>query len=210
MTLEEIYTKLSGEPTLEELCALPVSRIWYPLGLWLGVNEVVLQNIKESEYSLSEKSISEEEEETETLKAVQVMFRLADAESLFSSDEEDCTSDTSDNEAELSKDEIVEYLKQKEMFEEFLKIKLSTEKFIMDLSAKENRLFMYLLQEVDSYQAVKWRKFLSKLSIDKQQSAQKFLKQKWIKRAMIIEALVRVGYREVAENYSCQEGKVRK
>ena len=210
MTLDEIHTKLSGIPTLQELCALPVSRIWYPLGLWLGVNQAVLQNIKKSEYSLSEESISEEKKEMETLNAIHVMFRLADTTSLFSSDDEDCASETSVDETELSEDETVEYLQQREMFKEFLEVELSTEKVIKDLSPKENRLFVYLLHEVDSYQAVKWCKFLSKLSISKRRFTQKVLKQKWIKRAMIIEALVKVGYREVAEKYCSQKGKLDK
>ena len=36
-------------PTLEELCALPVEKVWYPLGLWLGVDEQELQEINESD-----------------------------------------------------------------------------------------------------------------------------------------------------------------
>ena len=39
---------LSGRPTLDELCSLPVKKVWYPLGLWLGVEERVLQRIKQS------------------------------------------------------------------------------------------------------------------------------------------------------------------
>ena len=31
--------EFSGEPTLEELCTLPVEKVWYQLGLWLGVKE---------------------------------------------------------------------------------------------------------------------------------------------------------------------------
>ena len=36
-------------PTLEELCALPVEKVWYQLGLWLGVEELELQEIYESD-----------------------------------------------------------------------------------------------------------------------------------------------------------------
>ena len=31
--------EFSGKPTLEELCTLPVEKVWYQLGLWLGVKE---------------------------------------------------------------------------------------------------------------------------------------------------------------------------
>ena len=31
--------EFSGEPTLEELCTLLVEKVWYQLGLWLGVKE---------------------------------------------------------------------------------------------------------------------------------------------------------------------------
>ena len=34
---------LSGEPTLEELCALPVEKVWYQLGVWLGVEDIILR-----------------------------------------------------------------------------------------------------------------------------------------------------------------------
>ena len=33
---------LSGEPTLEELCSLPVEKVWYQLGVWLGVEDIIL------------------------------------------------------------------------------------------------------------------------------------------------------------------------
>ena len=32
---------LSGEPTLEELCSLPVEKVWYQLGVWLGVEDII-------------------------------------------------------------------------------------------------------------------------------------------------------------------------
>ena len=38
---------LSGRPTFDELCSLPIEKVWYPLGLWLGVEERVLQRIKQ-------------------------------------------------------------------------------------------------------------------------------------------------------------------
>ena len=34
---------LSGEPTLKELYALPVKNVWYQFGLWLGIEEGVLE-----------------------------------------------------------------------------------------------------------------------------------------------------------------------
>ena len=37
---------LSGEPTLEELCALPVEKVWYQLGVWLGVEDIILSQGK--------------------------------------------------------------------------------------------------------------------------------------------------------------------
>ena len=39
---------LSGEPTLEELCALPVEKVWYQLGVWLGVEDIILSVTKGS------------------------------------------------------------------------------------------------------------------------------------------------------------------
>ena len=32
---------LSGGPTLEELCSLPVEKVWYQLGVWLGVEDII-------------------------------------------------------------------------------------------------------------------------------------------------------------------------
>ena len=43
---------LSGRPTLDELCSLPVKRVWHPLGLWLGVEKRELQRIKQFERRL--------------------------------------------------------------------------------------------------------------------------------------------------------------
>ena len=40
---------LSGEPTLKELCALPVENVWYQLGLWLGIEEGVLEKLKKNQ-----------------------------------------------------------------------------------------------------------------------------------------------------------------
>ena len=37
---------LSGEPTLEELCSLPVEKVWYQLGVWLGVEDIILSQGK--------------------------------------------------------------------------------------------------------------------------------------------------------------------
>ena len=37
---------LSGEPTLEELCSLPVEMVWYQLGVWLGVEDIILSQGK--------------------------------------------------------------------------------------------------------------------------------------------------------------------
>ena len=37
---------LSGEPTLEELCSLPVKKVWYQLGVWLGVEDIILSQEK--------------------------------------------------------------------------------------------------------------------------------------------------------------------
>ena len=37
---------LSGEPTLEELCSLPVEKVWYQLGVWLGVEDIILSQEK--------------------------------------------------------------------------------------------------------------------------------------------------------------------
>ena len=37
---------LSGEPTLEELCSLPVEKVWYQLGVWLGVEDIFLSQGK--------------------------------------------------------------------------------------------------------------------------------------------------------------------
>ena len=42
-----IVSVLSGTPTLDELCSLPIEKVWYPLGLWLGVEERVLHVIKQ-------------------------------------------------------------------------------------------------------------------------------------------------------------------
>ena len=42
-----IVSVLSGTPKLGELCSLPIENVWYPLGLWLGVEERVLQRIKQ-------------------------------------------------------------------------------------------------------------------------------------------------------------------
>ena len=42
-----IVSVLSGTPTLDELCSLPIEKVWYPLGLWLGVEERVLQRIEQ-------------------------------------------------------------------------------------------------------------------------------------------------------------------
>ena len=39
---------LEGLPTIEELCALPVEKAWYRLGLWLGIEEKELTCIKHS------------------------------------------------------------------------------------------------------------------------------------------------------------------
>ena len=47
---KSIRAALSDEPTLKELCALPVEKVWYQLGLWLGVDEWDLQWIKKREY----------------------------------------------------------------------------------------------------------------------------------------------------------------
>ena len=38
--------EFSGELTLEELCTLPVEKVWYQLGLWLGVKEKELCTYK--------------------------------------------------------------------------------------------------------------------------------------------------------------------
>ena len=43
-----IVSALSGTPTLDELCSLPIEKVWYPLGLWLGVEKWELQSIKQS------------------------------------------------------------------------------------------------------------------------------------------------------------------
>ena len=43
-----IVSVLSGTPTLDELCSLPIEKVWHPLGLWLGVEESELQWIKQS------------------------------------------------------------------------------------------------------------------------------------------------------------------
>ena len=38
---------LSGEPTLKELCSLPVDKkVWYQLGVWLGVEDIILSQEK--------------------------------------------------------------------------------------------------------------------------------------------------------------------
>ena len=37
---------LLEQVTFDELCSLPVQDIWYPLGLWLGIEERVLQKIQ--------------------------------------------------------------------------------------------------------------------------------------------------------------------
>ena len=37
---------LSGEPTLKELCSLPVEKVWYQLGVWLGVEDIILSQEK--------------------------------------------------------------------------------------------------------------------------------------------------------------------
>ena len=50
-TLEEMKAALSGEPTLEELNSLPVEKVWYQLGLWLGIEEWSLQRIKHTHVS---------------------------------------------------------------------------------------------------------------------------------------------------------------
>ena len=42
-----IVSALSGTPTLDELCSLPIENVWYPLGLWLGVEEKLLQWFKQ-------------------------------------------------------------------------------------------------------------------------------------------------------------------
>ena len=38
----DVVYSLSGRPTLDELCALPVEKVWYPLGVWLGVEDKIL------------------------------------------------------------------------------------------------------------------------------------------------------------------------
>ena len=43
MSLEKMRLALEGQPTIEELCALPVEKVWHQLGLWLGVEEHRLQ-----------------------------------------------------------------------------------------------------------------------------------------------------------------------
>ena len=42
-----IVSALSGKPTLDELCSLPIEKVWYPLGIWLGVEKIELQRIKQ-------------------------------------------------------------------------------------------------------------------------------------------------------------------
>ena len=37
---------LSGEPTLKELCALLMEKVWYQLGVWLGVEDIILSQEK--------------------------------------------------------------------------------------------------------------------------------------------------------------------
>ena len=37
---------LREEPMLEELCALPVKKVWYQLGVWLGVEDIILSRKK--------------------------------------------------------------------------------------------------------------------------------------------------------------------
>ena len=46
--LEKMKKSLLGEPTLDELSALPVANVWHQLGLWLGLDEQQLQSIKHS------------------------------------------------------------------------------------------------------------------------------------------------------------------
>ena len=41
----------SAPPTFKELCALPLQNIWYPLGLWLQIEEKELQDIAKSTVS---------------------------------------------------------------------------------------------------------------------------------------------------------------
>ena len=44
--LEKMRVSLQGVLMLEELCDLPVAKVWYQLGLWLGVNESKLRDTK--------------------------------------------------------------------------------------------------------------------------------------------------------------------
>ena len=46
VTLSDLEAALSGSPTPEEICALSVENVWYPLGLWLGVDEGELRRIE--------------------------------------------------------------------------------------------------------------------------------------------------------------------
>ena len=46
--ISSMRAALSGEPTFEEVSILPVSEVWYQLGMWLGVKEQVLMKIKHS------------------------------------------------------------------------------------------------------------------------------------------------------------------
>ena len=45
-TLTQAPDNLSGNLSLEELCLLPVDKVWYQFGLWLGVEEYRLIDIK--------------------------------------------------------------------------------------------------------------------------------------------------------------------
>ena len=45
LPLEKMKLALHWQPTLEELCALPVKKVWFQLGIWLGVDEQDLQDI---------------------------------------------------------------------------------------------------------------------------------------------------------------------
>ena len=47
-SISSMRAALSGEPTFEEVSVLPVSEVWYQLGMWLGVKEQVLIEIKHS------------------------------------------------------------------------------------------------------------------------------------------------------------------
>lgn len=194
---EEMEFKLSGKLVIEELYSLPITN-WYKFGLYLGIQEYKLQNIKKMDKTqLLEMLFPHDSDDLQLSNGK----HSGDQISLSVNGQSDGKENDSADEIELP------LLQQYLMFKDFAVVdEEKIEDFISTLTNQEKKSADFLLLSSKVYEICKCKQFITLLSTSKQKTFMQLVQQRWLKPVQLVLSLVRVGHKKIADNICKNKG----